>query len=183
MDKAPKLNTVIQTNIPLRLRIKKYGGEFDDKFNPGKKTYFYVFTDEKGNEYTHSASAIQHEALSIFQEGDLVQVVRTEKMSDGKRMTYYNWTPPEGAEARAAATPQFQSNTAVQRQERQQEDHQKAARIKDACISLQGLVQAYIIQGREDPLEAAILMREQIIKEATKIVSPKPGPEPADSIF
>lgn len=124
---ATKLNKVLQTNVPMLLTLKKFAGEYDDSFNPGQKTYLYIFEDANGNEYSHYASSYQHDtALSSFREGDNVAVLLTEKIAaDGKRTRMYQWTPPDDIQAHTA--PQGLSNTA----QKTMEGHRKEVEVKD----------------------------------------------------
>ena len=171
MQKSIKLNGELKTNIPMKLRLKKFIGEYDDKFHPGEKTYFYSFVDEENRELVHYASATQQETLSLFKPDEWIQVVREEKGTGAKKYTVYNWTPVDGTEARAASVPQVKSNTAVTRQERKIDAADQADKVKQIMISLAGLTQAFITSVK-DPTEAlklAVDTREMIINKAISL--------------
>ena len=137
----PLLKTIVQTNIPLKLSMVKRLQSFDDKYNPGQRNYMYIFNHE-GTEYAHFASEPQEKQLQLFNPGDELQVVKQE-YEPGK--TKYIWTDKDGAEARAAASPQAQSNVKEEAVKRKVTTREFEEKVKSICISHQGWAQAYII--------------------------------------
>lgn len=156
---APKLNTVIATNIPMKLRIKKRGGSYPEKVYKnghvtdeltGHNQYLYIFEDEQGRELSHYASEPQEETLKLFQAGEWIQVVRKEELNTktNKRFTMYIFTPLEGAEARSAATPQIVNNTTQTRTAGKQNDLDEKKRLEVTSMILHGFMTAAISNGK-----------------------------------
>jgi len=138
---APKLSTIIQINIPLKVTMNKRLKSYDDSYNPGERNFMYIFVHE-GTEYVHFASEVQEEQLTLFNPGDELQVVKQE-YEPGK--TKYIWTDIDGAEARAAAEPQAQSNVKQESSRRKVTTREFEDKVKQICISHQGFAQAFTI--------------------------------------
>lgn len=153
---APKLNTVISTNVPMRLRMKKRGGTYPEtdyttKQPTGRNVFLYIFEDEKGMEVSHYATEPQEDTLRLFQPGDWLQVVRKEELNTktNKRFTMYVFTPEDGAEARLAATPQLRNNTTETRIARQQDERHVAEEDKWHGIAVSKIVHEYMKKAME----------------------------------
>lgn len=183
MATAIKLKETLSTNVPVVLRIKKRGGEYPEtnyttKEPTGRSIFLYFFENDKGEELKHYASEKDQEVLSLFQAGESVQVVLKDTLTkEKKRITYLSFTPVDGAEAQAAATPQLKSNTAETRGDRKQEAWQSEDKIKQIMISLAGLTQSHICAGKtnEEALALAVEARKMIIEKAIDLSSADPS--------
>lgn len=177
MEKLDYLKDHVQTNIPAIVTIHKRVGQypetdFNTKQPTGRMQTLYNFQLSNGRMVRHYAKEREEEVLRMFQAGESVQVVRQESTNDkGQRFTFLVWTPTEGAEARAAANPQPMSNTRQTATERELKDRDEKQETREIQISLAGLMQAFIIQGKntDDALKAAEDARTKLIKRATEI--------------
>lgn len=163
------LKKQLATNVPQRFRMKKRAGsypetDYNTKQPTGKMEFLYIFTDAKGQELKHYAKEREEETLKLFNPGEQMQVVLQETMKQTptgeKRISFLVWTPPEGAEARAAATPQIRTNTAETRQERRQDAYQEAQQAKDVSITLLAFSKSLIESGIQDPQKVSELSRQ-----------------------
>ncbi len=118
MDKPPYLKELVQTNIPVVVRITKRVGQYPEtdfktKAETGRMQTLYNFTLPNGQVARHYAKEREEETLSMFSSGEEVQVVWQEGKNEETHQTFRFpvWTPKEGAEARLAANPPAQSNT------------------------------------------------------------------------
>ena len=170
---ALKLKETLATNIPMTLTMKKRGPsypetDYNTREPTGKKIFLYVFTNPEGQEVKHYANEREQENLSLFQPGEKLQVVRQEAMKDDKRIAFLVWTGAEGAEARAAATPQVQTNTAIATQHKKAEEYKDAETEKWDRIALSKIVHEFqktaYAMGKsivECSIDAKALTREQ----------------------
>ncbi len=188
MEKLPYLKDKVLTNIPAVVRIVKRVGQYPEtdyntKQETGRMQTLYNF-DLDGTTYRHYAKEREEEVLCLFKAGELVQVVRQEQTkADGKRIQFLVWTPTEGTEARAAATPQPQSNTRQTATQREMKENKENQEEKSIAICLQGFMQAYIAGtdfgtgninssgAVEQSLAYAVQAREALLKKAKEIHS------------
>ena len=163
---AQKLNKVLQTNIPMVLTLKKRSGPYDDSYNEGKKNWLYIFTDGS-RDLKHYANENQQETLSLFKEGEEIQVVRQEKINDttNTRYSVYIFTPAHGAEADMAANPELRGNVGQETQKKKEISYDTQQRMKEMQISLQGYHQAHINAGKTnaEAMQLAIEARNMLI--------------------
>src|SRR4051794_22285776 len=138
MNTALKLKENLATNVPMSLTIQKRVGsypetDYNTKEPTGRQIYLYIFRDAKGTEYKHYCNELEQSSLEAYQAGETVQVVRTEKVIEGgRRISFLQWGSPGSAEM--TASPQLSSNTALQRQEKQQEVYQEKEDAKSLQI-------------------------------------------------
>ena len=167
MPNLPKLNERIAVNQPAIVTLKNRGKAYDNKFNPGTKQYQY-FVEHEGIECVHFASEREEEDLRNYQPGEQLQVVL--KQDPGMKYPMRVWTPVEGAEARAAATPSI-GNTTADTHQRNQAKVAEAREQKETEIGLRGLMQAHITAGRSNQeaidlaLEADAMVRKAAIEK------------------
>lgn len=133
MPNNPKLKERLAVNSPTVVTLQKRLQAYDDQYNPGKKNFMYIFVHE-GIECVHYAKEYEEEQLSLYKEGEDLQIVL--KQDAGKDYPYMAWTPTEGAEAKLAATPSLSNTTTMAH-----ENNQKTIDQKGTAISLQGYAQ------------------------------------------
>ena len=142
------LKKQLQTNIPMKLVLRKRGGSYPEKDyttkEPTKKMIFlYVFTDPQGNELKHYAKEREEETLSLFQPGDSVTVTLQETMkktpAGEKRIGFLSWSAP--GDVSVESKPQLRSNTAERTQQAKQDEYQEKQEVKGIAIGLQGFAQ------------------------------------------
>ena len=159
---SPKLKDSLLTNVPKDLILHKKVGTYDEtdyntKVPTGAKIYLYVFKDSTGQEYKHYLSEWDEQFMSAHRPGDHVRAIRIEKVKpDGKRVAYVQWGSPDSAEMNSP--PQLQSNTAVQRQEKELDAYQDAQARKNYSIGIRGLFQSHVCAGKpnDEALKLAI---------------------------
>ena len=168
------LKNDLLTNIPKTVKMVKRAGtypetDFNTKQPTGRMQTLYVFLDEKG-EAKHYAKEREETYLSTVNPGEEVVVTRQEIEKDGKRIAFLNWTAP--GDVSLNNPQQIRSNVAENTQKKHFDNYQEQQDKKGIEISLQGLVQAYIIAGVDDPLSMAKKMRLLIKSAAEEIISP-----------
>lgn len=144
----PKLGYLkdsLLTNVPKLVTMAKRIGQYPEtdyttKQPTGRMQTLYTFHLPDGPDVRHYAKEREEETLSLFKPGETLQVVRQESVKDdGKRISFLVWTPPEGAEARMAASPQM-GNTRMAGDAKKLEDRQNAESEKwakkDIAITL-----------------------------------------------
>lgn len=154
---APKLDTILATNVPVSLTLVRRSGPYDNKFKPGENQWLYIFS-QKGNEYSQYVNEREQKTLEHFKYGEEVICTRKEAAGDKGRFYFREWTAP--GDISASAAPQMQSNTNVVRtQPKQQSEYQDEQAKREMRISLAGLMQAHIASGKwpnEEALKLAI---------------------------
>lgn len=178
--KAIYLKKQLQTNIPMKLILRKRGGSYPEKdYNTGqptgKNTFLYTFADVNGNEMKHYAKEREEEVLKLFQEGESVTVTLKETMKKTpqgeKRIGYLDWTAPGDA---SESVQQLRPNVAQKTLEKKAQEYKEKDDVKQVMISLAGLTQAFIAGGEKDiekAIASAVSAREKILKKAQEIVS------------
>ena len=161
MSNPPKLKDNLQTNVARTLTLTKRGKAYPNQFKPGELNYMYIFADALGAEFSHFASEREEEILKLFQPGEEIQVVRAEGQSEKGRYYYLVWSPKEGAEARAAASPQMRSNTGEQTQQKRQEAYKDEQAWKNISITLQAFTKSWIESGMAKTPEEACNLAKQ----------------------
>ncbi len=166
------LKKTLATNIPKIVTMAKRMQPVEEKeYGTGTPTgamqFPYKFTLDDGREMMHYAKEYEEQKLSLFKEGEQLQVVRTEKQSkNGRTYKLYEWTTTDGAEAKVAANPQPESNTSHTRS-------MDAHKAKEIQICLQGLMQAHISAGKDnkEAMELAVEAREMLLAEVKHTLS------------
>ena len=169
-----------QTNIPMRIKLCKRWPptpekDFTTKEPTGRNQYPYDLQDERGTQLKHYATEREEETLKLFKEGETLQVVRQEQVkTDGKRIAYNVWTTVDGIEARTAAALPLRSNVQEVTHQKHQDSFERENKIKQIMISLAGLTQAFISNGKNSPQEAldlAVSTRKMIIDKAIQLAN------------
>jgi hypothetical protein len=161
-QKLGYLKDSLLTNVPKLVTMAKRIGQYPEtdyttKQPTGRMQTLYTFHLPDGPDVWHYAKEREEETLSLFKPGETLQVVRQESVKDdGKRISFLVWTPPEGAEARMAATPQM-GNTrlagdAKKLEEQKEEEAKKWLRIDTSKIVF-GYMNTAMAQGKT-PKEA-----------------------------
>lgn len=157
------LKKKLATNIPVVVMMKKRLPskeelDFNTKQPTGAQEFPYCFV-LNGEEVWHYAKEYEEQNLSLFSEGQLLQVVRQEKAGkNGKNYKLMIWTPPDGIEAETAANPQPQTNTALEKSKKTADEYRASEDAKWERINTSKIIFGYMnteMSLGKSPKEAA----------------------------
>lgn len=171
-----KLKDDLAVNVGTTIMLLERLGQVDGKFGPQYKYKLSNLANQK--HYDHYASANEEASLSSFAQGETLMVYKRQGNKPG--MTYLEWVPLDGAEARLAANPPVRTNTSQSKADKDYEERQKEQEEKSIAISLQGFMQQIIPVLRQkssapdemlidEALALAVRAREACLRQAKLI--------------